>query len=494
MLSALSQNKPYFKRSLLLELANHDRSFAVKVLGNESLFETLSFDNVLGIASHHEVIVLPFLANPKHWEKCDGLALSILGEKSVKAALFILSQPELRRKLVGLDLARLGSGLPTVAAAILHDDELRPLLKSIHIAMLGENDLATATHILQNPELRKLVEPCDLWRLCKNHPTIAKELYADKALIRKLDGGSLALMVEYHEDLIYKLLGDINRTEQLDPNAFPTIGRRFENIARLLYSNTEYVRRMGALGVARMAKYHEKFALDVLKNLGAIDQFLAAQKGCFEQISEMHLSVAEYVYAHFKDKISLDELVMIGKSHLSIAQKILLDPTLRSQLTGKQLVNLGFHVPIAIDILKDADLKQRVTGHTGGLLGIHDEKLSEVIMCDDLLKEGLLQLDLTNLCKNFLYITRLVIFDANLRAIVKEHYVDYLKARLNTVVALCSFVQCSFKELQVNEEVFSQMASSTPYSFPMLTTTQSRKPVPKVDDDFVAKYQSMLRT
>ncbi len=493
MLSAPSTNQLYYNRSLLLELATHDRAFALNVLGTEDLWETLSLENVLTITSHHEEIVLPFLNNQDHWEKLDGLALSILGERSEKVALYILSQPLLRKKLVGLDLARLGQNLPMVAAAILHDNELRLQLKSIHVAMLGENDLTTAVHIMKNPDLRKVVEPNDLWRLCKKHRSIANSLYADKALVRTLDGGSLALIVEYHADLIYALLDDVNRTEQLDPNALSTLGRRSENVARLIYSNTEFLRGMGALGVARMVKYHEKLALEVLKDPEAVSQLLAAQKGCFEQISEMHLSVAEYVYDIFKDKISLDELAMIGKHHLPIAQKILLNPTLRVQLTGKQLVNLGFHVPTAIDILKDADLKKRIAGHAGGLLGIHDEKLSEVIMCDDVLKEGLLQLDLTNLCKNFLYITRLVIFDDSLKAIVKEHYVDYLKDRLDTVIALGSFVQRSFKAPEVSHDVFSQMATTTAYSFPMLTTAQSRKPVPKVDKNFVTKFQSQLK-
>lgn len=468
----------------LFRLATTSLPHALTILSKEQHFEQLSFDQILTILASHEEMALAYLAQQQYWPILDGLALSLIAQKSERVALYVLSQPALFEKLVGLDLARIGQASSDVAATILNDDLLCARLKSTHFAMLAENQLDTAELIFE--KFFNKIDPNDLGMFCKNHFSIAKRLFNDKVYVRKCDGATLALMVEHHRELIAQLLDNDNRSEQLDSAAFVILGRHFEDVAYQIYQTSSYYRALGKLGLARMAKHHERLAHLVLDNPDVVEQF---SSHCFEQIAEYHESVALRVYEHFRNKMSLDEIVMLGKYHLSIANRIIQDPEYVPLLTGKHLVTLGHHIPIAAEILANENFRKRATGHDIGLIGIKSFALANEIMQDNNLKNGLHTLDLANLCKNFFSITLLTIRSLLLKPKISSDYFDLLNRRINTIVSICSFIQNNYTQTQVP---LPQLEEATAYPFVQFNVTTLRRPlVPDTDKEFVKQFQTL---
>jgi hypothetical protein len=139
-------------------------------------------------------------------------------------------------------------------------------------------------------------------------------------------------------------------------------------------------------------------------------------------------------------------------------------------------------VPVAHDILEDPILKQKALGKNIGLLALKDEDVANLMMNDLSLRECIQQLDLANLCKNFSFVTQLVIHDEALYKKVSASYQNLLRERQNVVIALSTFVQRAFSK--------SILTNPTEYSFPLQSLTKPL-PVPSVDVSFIQKFQSM---
>lgn len=461
-------------RSILLNLGIESLEHAISIMTNESQFEHLGFDNILSICASHEEIAFDFLHDDKNWPYLDGLTLSMLGEKKIRIAKFILKVPALREKLFAVDIVRLGQ-LPEIAGLIIGDHELHSKLNSMQLASLGEHNYAVANKLFHSPLISR-IDTSDLWRLCRNHKDIAERIIVDEAILEKIDGSDLAKIVELHEDLIWSVLKNNKRDKQLDPNALVILGRQFESIARYLTNDQKYRDRIGPFGVARIAQNHEELAHELLDSLAG---------NSLAQIAEIHESVAKRVYVtpDLRKRLNLDELVLLGKHHLFIAQALLEDPLTRQSLSGQQLVILGqAHVPVAHDILEDPVLKQKALGKNIGLLALKDEDIANLMMNDLSLRECVQQLDLANLCKNFSFVTQLVIHDEALYKKVSASYQNLLRERQNVVIALSTFVQRAFSK--------SILTHPTEYSFPLQSLTKPL-PVPSVDVSFIQKFQSM---
>ncbi|MBI2792468.1 MAG: hypothetical protein HYX61_10965 [Gammaproteobacteria bacterium] len=463
----------YPTRSILLNLGTESLEHAVSIMTNESQFEHLGFDNILSICASHEEIAFDFLNDEKNWPYLDGLSLSMLGEKKVRIAKFILKIPELREKLFAVDIVRLGQ-LPEIADIIISDRELHSKLNSMQLASLGEHHFAIASKIYHSP-LFSRIDISDLWRLCRNHKEIAEKIIADETILENIEGSDLAKIVELHEDLIWRVLKN-PKCMQLDPNSLVILGRQFESVARYLINDQKYRDRLGPFGIARVAQNHEALAHELVESLTG---------NSLAQLAEVHESVAKRIYttSDLRKKLNLDELVLLGKHHLFIAQALLEDPLTRQSLSGQQLVILGqAHVPVAHDILQDPLLKQKALGKNIGLLGLKDEDVANLMMNDLSLRECVQQLDLANLCKNFSFVTQLVIHDEALYKKVSVSYQNLLRERQNVVIALSTFVQRAFSK--------SILTNPSEYSFPLQNLTKPL-PVPSVDMNFIQKFQSM---
>ena len=470
----------------LFRLATTSKAYATEILSSERLFEQLSFEQVLSIVACFEDLALDYLNERNHWPILDGFAISLLAQKNELVAFFVLSQEELRFELNGLDLARIGQASHATRMNILNNPELRAKLKSTHLAMLAENDIEASEFILDNPALFK-VDPNDLGLFCRNHATNAQRFLSNKAFVRQCDGSTLALMAEYHQNQIEALLADPNRADQLDSAALVILGRHIENMAWKIFKDDECRRRLGNFGLARMAKHHKSLALYLLENEQVIQHFSGA---CFEQLGEIHQDVALLIYENHRQKMNLDEIVMLGKYHLAIAQKILENKSLRPLLTGKHLAMLGNHIPIAADILEDPQLKAKIQGNNVGLIGLHDFEIAQIIMRDKDLRASLHTLDLANLCKNFFSVTLLTLRSLLLQDKVSSDYLELSHKRMKTVVSICSFIQNSRKLAEKPLE----MSAAAPTMLAMYNVTQGRPktpPIPDTDAAFVAKFQTM---
>ncbi len=470
-----------------------DFDYATLVLTHEQIFERLSYEQVLTIFASHEFFALGYLANTKHHTVADGLALSILAEKNEKVALLLIENPQLRLLLQGLDLARIGQSSALVAMKILEDEELRAKLKSAHLAMLGENQPTTAQYIASYPHLFQ-IEANDLGKLCKSNAVLAKAYLSNRELLRKCEGSTLALMVEMHPNLIWELLADRELSDKLDSQAFIILGRSHSDIALHFLKSDEYCRRLGPFGIARMLKHHPALAMQALDNPSLCAEFNGA---CFEQLAQSDEQVAIRVFAEHKKSLSLDERVMIAKNYSSLALELLKDAETCPLISGKNLVILGMHSDVCEYILQTKVLREKALKFNIGLMGLRNIEHARRMLSEPDLRESLQQLDLANLCKNFMFATQLTLNSEHLQSKISSSYLELLQQRMKTVISLSSYVQ-EFVKLSSIQTESSYLSEPTPYSFPLFTVTSASAtpsaslPVPEADSKFAKNYQSQF--
>lgn len=196
--------------SKVIESCLQDPEGVLYILGDESIRQYLTFNQILEISG----------CNPK-------LALHILGTQ------------ELLDKFEGYDLACLGRHNLAIAQHILDTDKLCDALLSGNIVTLGKHHLAIAQHLLDTDKLCNRLDGFDLAILGRHHPAIAQRILDTQKLYDRLSmsdidilkGGHLSAFPIKHLDIDQYIINkqNLNKLNDVD---LTNLSRKFPAIAQ----------------------------------------------------------------------------------------------------------------------------------------------------------------------------------------------------------------------------------------------------------------------